>query len=96
MILKINVMKTQEAKIQDKVCRFSEELGDLMAKYLTTEGCEVLDLLPVLTLMEARAKSQILEEVDMEEVEEEEREEGGGFWNTDPSEDLPPSNIGLN
>ena len=81
--MKFLIVKIPEQKIERKVDKFADELAELMVRYLTVEGCKVIDLLPVLTLMEARAKAQILEDVDdMDDL-------------TDLGKLLPPD-IGLN
>ena len=69
------ILKLGENSEEDKakaVNEFADSCAELIAKYFVDRGLSEMDILPVLTLLEARCKQQCLETID--EIIEEEKD----------------------
>jgi hypothetical protein len=72
LILKLG--ENNEEDKTDAVNDFADSCAELIAKYFRDRGLTEVDILPVLTLLEARCKQKCLETID--EIIEEEKGSG--------------------
>ena len=72
------ILKLEENNEEDKteaVNEFADKCAELIARYFVDRGLSEVDILPVLTLLEARCKQKCLETIDELNAEEDGQDE---------------------